>query len=118
MGASLTQQRRVGDDGLRVVNCFSLGRARTVPAEEAPANYVPAAAVIRRGRALPGFIGRKGRVGGPGASRVKSPGSTGRGRGKRPGWSTVGGHGIPGVVVECVEIGRNTSGEGGCLDLC
>src|SRR3712207_7363740 len=31
----------------------------TVPFEEAPANYVPAAAVIRRGRALSGFIGRK-----------------------------------------------------------
>ena len=36
----------------------------TVPLEEAPANYVPAAAVIRRGRALSGIIGRKGRVGG------------------------------------------------------
>ncbi len=36
----------------------------TVPREEAPANYVPAAAVIRRGRALSGIIGRKGRVGG------------------------------------------------------
>src|SRR5688500_5487624 len=36
----------------------------TVPSEEAPANYVPAAAVIRRGRALSGFIGRKERVGG------------------------------------------------------
>ena len=31
----------------------------TVPAEEAPANYVPAAAVIRRAQALSGFIGRK-----------------------------------------------------------
>ncbi len=36
----------------------------TVPTEEAPANYVPAAAVIRRGRALSGFTGRKGLVGG------------------------------------------------------
>src|SRR4051812_5370895 len=36
----------------------------TVPPEEAPANYVPAAAVIRRGRALAGIIGRKARVGG------------------------------------------------------
>src|SRR6266852_4217671 len=36
----------------------------TVPSEEAPANYVPAAAVIRRGQALSGFIGRKERVGG------------------------------------------------------
>ena len=66
MGESLTQRRRVGDDGLRVVNLFQQGRSRkvTVPAEEAPANYVPAAAVIRRVQALPGFIGRKGRVGG------------------------------------------------------
>ncbi len=32
----------------------------TVPAEEAPANFVPAAAVIRRGRALFGITGRKG----------------------------------------------------------
>ena len=36
----------------------------TVPGEEAPANYVPAAAVIRRGLALSGFIGCKGCVGG------------------------------------------------------
>jgi len=36
----------------------------TVPEEEAPANYVPAAAVIRRGRALSGMTGRKGRVDG------------------------------------------------------
>src|SRR6202167_4419141 len=36
----------------------------TVPSEEAPANYVPAAAVIRMGQALSGFIGRKERVGG------------------------------------------------------
>jgi hypothetical protein len=37
----------------------------TVPTEEGPANYVPAAAVIRRVRALSGIIGRKGLVGGP-----------------------------------------------------
>jgi hypothetical protein len=36
----------------------------TVPSEEAPANYVPAAAVRRRGLALSGITGRKGRVGG------------------------------------------------------
>ena len=44
----------------------------TVPAEEAPANYVPAAAVIRRERALSGFIGRKARVGGL-LSQVSNP---------------------------------------------
>ena len=31
----------------------------TVPFKKATANYVPAAAVIRRWRALSGFIGRK-----------------------------------------------------------
>ncbi len=64
MDESLTQRRRVRDEGLRVVNRFSAGTKLTVPAEEAPANYAPAAAVIRRGRALSGFIGRKELVGG------------------------------------------------------
>ncbi len=36
----------------------------TVPAEEAAANYVPAAAVIRRQQALFGVTGRKECVGG------------------------------------------------------
>ena len=36
----------------------------TVPVEEATANYVPAAAVIRRWRALSGITGCKGCVGG------------------------------------------------------
>ena len=35
----------------------------TVTSEEAPANSVPAAAVIRRELALFGITGRKGRVG-------------------------------------------------------
>ena len=35
----------------------------TVPTEEAPANYVPAAAVIHRVQALSGIIGRKELVG-------------------------------------------------------
>ena len=64
MGESLTQQRRVKDEGLRIVNFSRRGRERTVPEEEATANYVPAAAVIRRWQALSGFTGCKGRVGG------------------------------------------------------
>ena len=36
----------------------------TVPDEKAPANYVPAAAVIRREQALSGITGCKGSVGG------------------------------------------------------
>ena len=72
MGESLTQQRRVGDEGLRIVKPCRQGRRLlvkyisnlTVPGKEAPANSVPAAAVIQRGQALFGIIGRKGRVGG------------------------------------------------------
>ena len=64
MGETLNEQRRVQDDTFRSVNCFSRGRVRTVPEEEAPANYVPAAAVIRRGRALSGVTGRKAHAGG------------------------------------------------------
>ena len=48
MGETLMQQRR----------------KMTVPLEEAPANYVPAAAVIRREQALSGITGCKGCVGG------------------------------------------------------
>jgi hypothetical protein len=69
MGESLMQQRRVRDEGFLSCKPLSAGTIVTVPAEEAPANYVPAAAVIRRGQALSGFIGRKELVGGL-ASRV------------------------------------------------
>ena len=72
MGASLMEQRRVSEEGLRVVKLCHRGRTTgrgntaglTVPGEEALANYVPAAAVIRRGQALSGIIGRKGYAGG------------------------------------------------------
>ena len=64
MGASLTQQRRVKDEGFRIVNFCREGRRMTVPRKKAPANYVPAAAVIRRGQALSGFTGCKGSVDG------------------------------------------------------
>ena len=43
----------------------------TVPCQKAPANYVPAAAVIRREQALSGFIGRKVCVGGLLSMRLK-----------------------------------------------
>ncbi len=71
MGETLTQQRRVSDEGLRVVKLCQEGRnyrfntpVLTVPPKEAPANSVPAAAVIQRVLVLFGFIGRKGSVGG------------------------------------------------------
>ena len=69
MGESLTQQRRVGDEVPWDVKPCQMGRKGpqgklTVPSEEAPANSVPAAAVIRGGQALFGITGRKGFVGG------------------------------------------------------
>ena len=71
MGESLTQRRRVRDEGFRIVNLCEKGRncraliimALTVPSKEAPANSVPAAAVIRRVQALIGITGRKAHVG-------------------------------------------------------
>ncbi len=72
MGETLTQQRRVSDEGFRVVKLCQVGRKCLVlipsrtdgTTDEAPANSVPAAAVIRGVQALFGFIGRKERVGG------------------------------------------------------
>ena len=64
MGASLMQQCRVQDEAFRGVNCFGVGGERTVPHKKVTANYVPAAAVIRRWRTLSGITGRKGSVGG------------------------------------------------------
>ena len=72
MGETLNEQCRVSEEGLWIVKLCCMERtcilgneyAVTVPCEKAPANYVPAAAVIRRGRALSGIIGRKACVGG------------------------------------------------------
>jgi hypothetical protein len=70
MPERVTQRRRVEDEGplgckllLEGMN-FPILSGLTVPSEEATANYVPAAAVIRRWRALSGITGCKGRVGG------------------------------------------------------
>ena len=62
----------MSEEGLRVVKLYRSRRergivtdsTRTVGCKEAPANYVPAAAVKHRGQALSGITGRKGRVGG------------------------------------------------------
>jgi hypothetical protein len=125
MAERLTQRRRVREEGLRVVNRCQGGRrsrggnapGMTVPPEEAPANSVPAAAVIRRVRALFGIIGRKARVGGFLSLTVKGRGSTPCLPGILGSWRQVEASGIPGVAVECVEIRKNTRGEGGSLDL-
>ena len=47
--------------------------------------------------------------------RVKCRGSTPELRAKLWFLSEVEAGGIPGVAVKCIEIGRNTSGEGGLL---
>ena len=72
MGGTLNEQCRVSEEGLRIVKLCCEGRTAhrgnamgvTVLYQKATANYVPAAAVIRRWQALSGIIGRKGCVGG------------------------------------------------------
>ena len=72
MGGTLNEQCRVSEEGLRIVKLcckrrtVSTGNGTevTVAYQKATANYVPAAAVIRRWRALSGIIGRKEGAGG------------------------------------------------------
>ena len=72
MGETLTEQRRVKEEVIRYVNFCHRGRTVhvgndmqvTVLYKKATANYVPAAAVIRRWRACSGLIGRKEGAGG------------------------------------------------------
>ncbi len=71
MGESLTERRRVRDEGPRVVNRCQLGGNAMGhspqfdrSSEEVRAKFVPAAAVRRTGRTLFGIIGLKVCVGG------------------------------------------------------
>ncbi len=67
MGESLTERRRVRDEGLRVVNRCQRGANLAIvelSSEEAQAKFVPAAAVTRTARTLFGIIGLKEFVGG------------------------------------------------------
>ncbi len=72
MGETLTQRRRVDDEGLRVVKSCQMERNAYLlilnmfdgTIKGSTANSVPAAAVIRRVQALFGITGRKARVGG------------------------------------------------------
>ncbi len=79
MGETLNQRRRVRDEGALSLQT-SVGRekkpgcpAGIVPLKEGSANYVPAAAVIRRTQALSGFTGCKGCVGGLVRQRLNIP---------------------------------------------
>ena len=72
MEGTLNEQCRVSEEGLRIVKLcckrktVDIGNDVQVMVsyQKATANYVPAAAVIRRMQALSGMIGRKGCVGG------------------------------------------------------
>ena len=71
MGASLTERRRVRDEGLRVVNrcqwggnLWGFSPMIDLSAEEGWAKLVPAAAVTRTVQTLFGLTGLKGFVGG------------------------------------------------------
>ena len=74
MGASLTERRRVRDEGLRGVNRRRSGGNSKgyslwidLYSEEGRAKFVPAAAVILTVQTLFGITGLKGCVGGPGS---------------------------------------------------
>ena len=72
MEGTLNEQCRVSEEGFRIVKLcckrktVDIGNDVQVMVsyQKATANYVPAAAVIRRWQALSGIIGRKGCVGG------------------------------------------------------
>ena len=82
-----------------------------------PANHVPEASVIRGARALSGFTGRKEMRRCLKKFRVKASRSTGKSHGKLLRLRQIEERGIPGGVVKCVDIRRNTKGEGTSLDL-
>ncbi len=73
---------------------------------------MPEASVRRRAQALSGFTGRKGYHRRFGKYMVKAPGSTGEKLCILLNLRSFGDAGIPGVVVKCVDIRRNTEGEG------
>ncbi len=64
MDESLTERRRVRDEGPRVVNRCQRGGNFDRTSEEVRAKFVPAAAVTRTGRTLFGITGLKECVGG------------------------------------------------------
>jgi hypothetical protein len=63
MEETLTRRCRVTDEGQKGCKGLLPMKIMTLIGEKAPANFVPAAAVIRRERVLFGMTGRKGCVG-------------------------------------------------------
>ncbi len=76
---------------------------------------MPAAAVRRRGQALFGITGHKGRVGGKVSQLVKAPGSTREVLLILLCLSIGGESGTFSGAVKCVDIKRNAGGESGSL---
>ena len=98
MAEGLNQPSRVEEDGpmgCKLLWCGSKEATRgqlRVPQEQASANSVPAAAVIRRMRALSGIIGLKGYPGSPPGLR---------------GWRCRGACGTRHVAVKCIDMTQN-----------
>ena len=78
---------------------------------------MPEASVIRRVRALSGITGRKEMRRRPFKSVVKAHGSTVKSQLILEGLREIEESRIPGGAVKCVDIRRNTYGEGNSLDL-
>ena len=118
MAEGLNQPSRVEEDGptgCKLLWCGSkeaTGGQLRVPQEQASANSVPAAAVIRRMRALSGIIGLKGCAGGPGAQAALQAGGQrpGLNPGSPPGlrgWRCRGACGTRHVAVKCIDMTQN-----------
>ena len=87
----------------------------TTAGQKAPANSVPAAAVIRRGRVLFAVTGRKGCVGGVLLALGEM---LGRNLSVILSIANLGLAGVGGILgggVQSLDTGRNTGGEGGRL---
>ena len=117
MAEGLNQPSRVEEDGpmgCKLLWCGSKEATRgqlRVPQEQASANSVPAAAVIRRMRALSGIIGLKG-LGLKGAQAALQAGGQrpGLNPGSPPGlrgWRCRGACGTRHVAVKCIDMTQN-----------
>ena len=111
MGATLTQQRRVRDEGLRVVNRFQQGRHRR------DLQKTPRLTTCQQPREPVGGARYPDSLGVKRAQAARQAGPLIWGLNPQPGPELarscpVGEVGIPGVAVECADIGRNTDGEG------
>ena len=122
MGESLIQLYRVGDEGyfdrktLSSRNhIFYMGEIMSWLEKEAPANSVPAAAVIQKEQVLFGIIGRKGRVGCCLLLFVKLQSSPLAVHARRSNLSVRGENRISSGEVKFLEIRRNTKSEGNFL---